>query len=196
MAQGRSTKIVSVIRWIRTSRLSIKNSLWLCGQVFKPPAKSRRVKNLYFDAHKSQNMRLLYKNVQWFRGGLVLKARGLLCHSTLGLSVIKKKKNREILRATVRRNPETGGSVSGRCSSRRPSLGGSTTFTSPASSRYSRQTSFHVLRSGLQFSSPMVYEPCDCPAVALRTLQEPSRAPFRGTSLMRNTHPPRITIGP
>ena len=27
MAQGRSTKIISMIRWIRTSRLSIKNSL-------------------------------------------------------------------------------------------------------------------------------------------------------------------------
>jgi len=27
MAQGRSTKIVSMIKWIRTSRLSIKNSL-------------------------------------------------------------------------------------------------------------------------------------------------------------------------
>jgi len=28
MAQGRSTKIISMIEWIRTSRLSIKNSLW------------------------------------------------------------------------------------------------------------------------------------------------------------------------
>ena len=27
MAQGRSTKIISMIKWIRTSRLSIKNSL-------------------------------------------------------------------------------------------------------------------------------------------------------------------------
>ena len=27
MAQGRSTKIISTVRWIRTSRLSIKNSL-------------------------------------------------------------------------------------------------------------------------------------------------------------------------
>ena len=33
MAQGRSTKIISMITWIRTSRLSIKNSLSLsaCG---------------------------------------------------------------------------------------------------------------------------------------------------------------------
>jgi len=29
MAQGRSTKIISMIQWIRTSRLSIKNSLSL-----------------------------------------------------------------------------------------------------------------------------------------------------------------------
>ena len=29
MAQGRSTKIISTIKWIRTSRLSIKNSLSL-----------------------------------------------------------------------------------------------------------------------------------------------------------------------
>ena len=27
MAQGRSTKIITMIKWIRTSRLSIKNSL-------------------------------------------------------------------------------------------------------------------------------------------------------------------------
>ena len=30
MAQGRSTKTISTIKWIRTSRLSIKNSLFLC----------------------------------------------------------------------------------------------------------------------------------------------------------------------
>jgi len=29
MAQGRSTKVISMIKWIRTSRLSIKNSLAL-----------------------------------------------------------------------------------------------------------------------------------------------------------------------
>ena len=32
------------------------------------------------------------RNVNWFRGGLVLKAHRLLYHSTLGLRVIKKKK--------------------------------------------------------------------------------------------------------
>ena len=28
MAQGRSTKVISMIKWIRTNRLSIKNSLF------------------------------------------------------------------------------------------------------------------------------------------------------------------------
>ena len=31
MAQGRSTKIIEMIKWIRTSRLSIKNSVSLRG---------------------------------------------------------------------------------------------------------------------------------------------------------------------
>ena len=30
MAQGRSTKAISIIKWIRTSRLSRKNSLCCC----------------------------------------------------------------------------------------------------------------------------------------------------------------------
>ena len=30
------------------------------------------------------NVRLLYRNVQWFQGGLVFKAHRLLYHSTLG----------------------------------------------------------------------------------------------------------------
>jgi len=34
---------------------------------------------------------LLHRNVQRFRGGLVVKAHRLLYHSTLGLRVIKKK---------------------------------------------------------------------------------------------------------
>ena len=36
---------------------------------------------------------LPHRNVQRFRGGLVFKAHRLLYHSTLGLRVIKKKKN-------------------------------------------------------------------------------------------------------
>ena len=35
---------------------------------------------------------LLYRNVQWFRGGLVVKVHRLVYHPTLGLRVIKKKK--------------------------------------------------------------------------------------------------------
>jgi len=34
----------------------------------------------------------LYRNVQRFRGGLVFKAHRLLYHTTLGLSVIKKRR--------------------------------------------------------------------------------------------------------
>ena len=37
-AQGRSTKIVSTVEWIRTSKLSIKNSLWGGRQ---PPVEAR-----------------------------------------------------------------------------------------------------------------------------------------------------------
>jgi len=38
MAQGRSTKIISMIEWIRTSRLSIKNSLSLSAAGPPSPA--------------------------------------------------------------------------------------------------------------------------------------------------------------
>ena len=41
--------------------------------------------------------RLSYRNVQWFRGGLVCKARRLLHHPTLGLRVIKKKRGRSVI---------------------------------------------------------------------------------------------------
>jgi len=33
MAQGRSTKVISMNKWIRTSGLSIKNSLILSGEL-------------------------------------------------------------------------------------------------------------------------------------------------------------------
>ena len=46
-------------------------------------------------------------NVQWFRGGLVLKARRLLYHSTLGLRVIKKKE--EVPSAAERRGDNLKG---------------------------------------------------------------------------------------
>jgi len=34
---------------------------------------------------------VLHRNMQWFRGGLVFKARRLLYHANLGVRVIKKK---------------------------------------------------------------------------------------------------------
>ena len=37
-----------------------------------------------------------FKEVQWFRGGIVFKAHRRLYHSTLGLRVIKKKKRLEV----------------------------------------------------------------------------------------------------
>ena len=37
---------------------------------------------------------LLYRDVQWFRGGLAFKAHRLLYHSILGLRVIKKRKRK------------------------------------------------------------------------------------------------------
>jgi len=50
-----------------------------------------RVDNLIAGAKTAQ---LLYRNVQWFRGGLVCKAHRLVCHLTFGLRVIKKKKKK------------------------------------------------------------------------------------------------------
>ena len=48
------------------------------------------------DCYSSQ-LKNNYRKVQRFRGGLVLKARRLLYHSTLGLRVIKKKKEKGAL---------------------------------------------------------------------------------------------------
>jgi len=39
----------------------------------------------------------LYRNVQWFRGGLVFEAHRLVYHSTLGLRAIKTKKTRWVV---------------------------------------------------------------------------------------------------
>ena len=42
MAQGRSTKIIAMIEWIRTSRLSIKKSLSVWGtSLSRPPLSDR-----------------------------------------------------------------------------------------------------------------------------------------------------------
>jgi hypothetical protein len=47
---------------------------------------------------------LPYINVQRFRGGLVFQAHGLVYHSTLGLRVIKKKKNTPALSTDMEAN--------------------------------------------------------------------------------------------
>jgi len=44
--------------------------------------------------HVVRHAQPLYRNVQWFRGGLLFEAHRLVHHSTLGLRVIKKKKTR------------------------------------------------------------------------------------------------------
>jgi len=75
MAQGRSTEIIS--KWIRTSRLSIKNSLSFRSRM---TCCWLRVATLRVIDCRSAC------------GGLVFKAHRLLYHSTLGLRVLKKKK--------------------------------------------------------------------------------------------------------
>ena len=83
-------QIITMIKWIRTSRLSIKNSLWHLRQ--------RRVHDvdraLGICLGLRLRVQLLRRNVNRFRGGLVFEARRLVYHSTLGLRVIQKKKHR------------------------------------------------------------------------------------------------------
>ena len=67
--------IITMIKWIWTSRLSIKNSLSL--------EVGERVVH-----RRNQPSRT------WFRRGLVFKAHRLLYHSTLGLRAIQKKKKK------------------------------------------------------------------------------------------------------
>ena len=75
--------IISMIMWIRTSRLSIKNSVFTCGGGLGGSG----VSGAGFGVRS-----LEFRNVHRFRGGLVFQAHRLLCHSTLGFRVIKKKK--------------------------------------------------------------------------------------------------------
>ena len=56
-----------------------------------------------------ENMVLLHRNVQRFRGGLVFKAHRLLYHSTLGLRVIKK--SRRNVAHTRQTGPASGPGV-------------------------------------------------------------------------------------
>jgi len=79
MAQGRSTKIISIIKWIRTSRLSIKNSL------------SLRVQGRCLVKARCGDMPAV--------GSFGFRIEGLrlidfVYHSTLGLRVIKRRKRR------------------------------------------------------------------------------------------------------
>ena len=79
--------IIMMIKWTRTSRLSIKNFL-SAGSPGATPLESAcdaidRLK------HHSQ---VPLPNVQRFRGGLVFEADRLLYHSTLGSRVIKKRR--------------------------------------------------------------------------------------------------------
>ena len=75
--------IITMIKWIRTSGLSIKNSL----SGWRPHACVLLVQCAHW-----RDFRGFSRNVKRFRGGLVHKAHRLLCHSTLGLRVVKKKK--------------------------------------------------------------------------------------------------------
>ena len=49
MAQGRSTKIISMIKWTRTRRLSIKNSLSLRegAKLYPPPLEGAKLRKLH-----------------------------------------------------------------------------------------------------------------------------------------------------
>ena len=51
MAQGRSTKIISMIKWIRISRLSIKNSLSRPGALTTPRERESFIDNLLVRIH-------------------------------------------------------------------------------------------------------------------------------------------------
>jgi len=55
-----------------------------------------KVRNLFVtrDSLPGANLTLLYRNVKWFRGGLVFEAHRLLYQSTLGLRVIKRESGR------------------------------------------------------------------------------------------------------
>ena len=96
--------IITMIKWIQTSRLSINTSLSVAGG--KPPewkersaAILRTVKDLeqkgytFEGADASVDLMIRRSDPGQFRGGLVFQAHRRLYHSTLGLRVIKKKKN-------------------------------------------------------------------------------------------------------
>jgi len=83
MAQGRSTQIIWMTKWIRTSRLSIKWGL-------APSVDPRCWKHVHHCIAKQ----LLSRNVERFRGGRVFEARRLCVSLNAKLRVLKKKKRK------------------------------------------------------------------------------------------------------
>jgi len=76
--------IITMIKWIQTSRLSTQNSLSL--------GIPRFLRDELKTAVEPFHEQLLHINVKRFGGGLVFKAHRWLYPSTLGSRVIKKKK--------------------------------------------------------------------------------------------------------
>ena len=68
MAQGRSTKIISMIRWVRTSRFSIKKSLYERGTPVIVP-------NLPLCALPRENTGAPYFRVGLYRGTSLIRNR-------------------------------------------------------------------------------------------------------------------------
>jgi len=118
-----------------------------------------------------------HRNVQRFRGGLVFKAHRLVYHSTLGLRVIKKKKKGTWMRQALR---------TARTKSERELEAHRLLYHSTLGSRVTKKkvggvaTSVAILEfSPIWLRNWFLMKVC-----------------YRGTSLIRNTQPPRITIGP
>ena len=66
---------------------------------------------------------LLYRNVGRFQGGLVFKAQRLVCHSTLGWRIIKKKKKNTLFDQLAKIDNWLGGGGDGACCSLGQSAG-------------------------------------------------------------------------
>ena len=95
-----------------------------------------------FRRTNSAHEQLLDRNVQWFRGGLVLKAQRLLYHSTLGLRVIKQKRKRRL--STPNPVPARKSETPGRAGQIHPIHPAHTQVVSPEFSRASAmQPSIH-----------------------------------------------------
>ena len=91
-------QIISMIKWIRTIRLSIKNSLsppvrsaWITEYTMYLVHLGFRVYGLAFRVY-GLGLRGLVTCSSRFRGGLVFNFHRLLYHSTLGLRVIKRER--------------------------------------------------------------------------------------------------------